>query len=187
MFGVTEAVVLHVQLRRETQAISLSEIPLVIGLLYAAPLTLLWTRLAGSAVVLVAYRRQPRLKLLYNLTMQAAEVSLAEWLFHRVGHPHGSLDPRAVAGVDVGGAAPAPPAGGPLCRGPGRAGGPLPPSRSPLEVVDSAPAAASVPPRGFAAPSALQPGPGAAGALLAIRGGLLSAYRRYGLLRRRHE
>src|SRR3982751_6268687 len=47
MFAITEAVVLHVQLRRETQAISLSEIPLVLALLFVAPVTLLWTRLVG--------------------------------------------------------------------------------------------------------------------------------------------
>src|SRR5947209_14808522 len=115
MFAITEAVVLHVQLRRETQAISLSEIPLVLALLYVTPVTLLWTRLAGSSLVLVGYRRQPRLKLVYNLTMQAAEVSVAEWLFHWVGDPHGSLDLRAVLGVYVAVAGAAVLAGWALC------------------------------------------------------------------------
>jgi diguanylate cyclase (GGDEF)-like protein len=187
MFGVTEAVVLHVQLRRETQAISLSEIPLVLALLYVTPVTLLWTRLAGSAVVLVAYRRQPRLKLLYNLTMQAAEVSLAEWLFHRVGHPQGSLDLRAVVGVYIGVAGAAILAGWALCTVLGQAEGSLSPSRYLHEVVDYAPVAAGVATLGFVAAYALQTGPAAAWALLAILGGLLFAYRRYGLLRRRHE
>jgi diguanylate cyclase (GGDEF)-like protein len=187
MFGVTEAVVLHVQLRRETQAISLSEIPLVLALLYVSPVTLLWTRLTGSAVVLVAYRKQPRLKVLYNLSMQAAEVCLAAWLLRRVGAPHGSLDLRTVVGVYVAVAGAAVLAGWALCTVLGQAEGSLSLARYLREVVDYPPVAAGVATLGFVAAYALQTGPAAAWALLAILGGLLAAYRHYGLLRLRHE
>src|SRR5689334_12032575 len=37
MFAVAELFVLHVQVRREAQTVSLSEIPLVLGLFFAAP------------------------------------------------------------------------------------------------------------------------------------------------------
>jgi diguanylate cyclase (GGDEF)-like protein len=187
MFGVTEAFVLHVQLRRETQAISLSEIPLVLALLYVAPVTLLWTRLAGSAAVLVVYRRQPRLKLLYNLTMQAAEVSLAVWLFHRIGAPHGALDLRAIAAVYLAVAAAAVLAGWALCTVLGHAEASLSLGRYLHELIDYPPVAMCVATLGFVAAYALQTGPAASWALLAILGGLLAAYRTYGLLRRRHE
>ncbi|HEX3311986.1 MAG TPA: hypothetical protein VHS32_37560, partial [Streptosporangiaceae bacterium] len=187
MFGVTEAVVLHIQLRRETQAISLSEIPLVLGLLYAAPLTLLWTRVVGSALVLVAYRRQPRLKLLYNLSIHAAEVCLAEWVLRRVGDPDGTLTLRLVGAVYLAVAAAAVLAGWALCTVLGQAEDSLSLPRYLHEVVDYPPVAASVATLGFVAAYALQTGPAAAWALLAILGGLLFAYRRYGLLRRRHE
>ena len=39
-FAATDVFVLNVQARRETQTISLSEIPLVLGLFFAAPLAL---------------------------------------------------------------------------------------------------------------------------------------------------
>jgi diguanylate cyclase (GGDEF)-like protein len=77
MFAVTEAVVLHVQSRSEVQSVSLSEIPLVLGLIFADPHTLAWARVVGAAVILTLYRRQRPIKLLYNVVMQAAEVSTA--------------------------------------------------------------------------------------------------------------
>jgi diguanylate cyclase (GGDEF)-like protein len=187
MFAVTEAVVLHVQLRRETQAISLSEIPLVLALLYVAPITLLWTRLIGSAAVLVAYRRQPRLKVLYNLTMQAAEVSLAEWLLQWIGDPHGTLDAQVIAGVYVAVAGAAVLAGWALCTVLGYSEGSLSLRRYLHELTDYPPVAAGVATLGFVAAYALQGGPAASWALLAVLAGLLVAYRTYGRLRRRHE
>src|SRR4051794_33115806 len=187
MFGVTEAVVLHVQLRRETQAISLSEIPLVIGLLYAAPLTLLWTRVAGSAIVLVAYRRQPRLKLLYNLSIHATEVCLAEWIFRRAGGAQGALTLRGVGAVYLAVAAAAVLAGWALCTVLGQMEGSLSVRRYLDEVVDYPPIAVGVATLGFVASYSLQSGPAASWALLATLGGLLVGYRRYGLLRLRHE
>ncbi|HYJ73992.1 MAG TPA: EAL domain-containing protein [Kineosporiaceae bacterium] len=187
MFGVTEAVVLHIQLRRETQAISLSEIPLVLGLLYAAPLTLLWTRVVGSALVLVAYRRQPRLKLLYNLSIHAAEVCLAEWVLRRAGDPDGALTLRLVGAVYLAVAAAAVLAGWALCTVLGQMEGSLRLRRYLDEVVDYPPIAVGIATLGFVAAYALQAGPAGSWALLATLGGLLAAYRRYGLLRLRHE
>ena len=81
MFGVTEAFVLHVQAhRRETQAISLSEIPLVLALLYVAPVH----PAVGASR---RFRRRPRRlptdsrvsSCSTTSRCQAAEVSLAVW------------------------------------------------------------------------------------------------------------
>ena len=68
-FAATDMFVLHVQARRETQSISLSEIPLVLGLHFAAPMAMLAGRLIGSAAVMVAYRRSPPLKIVFNLSL----------------------------------------------------------------------------------------------------------------------
>jgi len=80
-FAATEACVLHVQVRRETRSISLSEIPLVLGLFLSAPLTLLVGRLLGTTVALVAVRRQPALKVLFNLALAGTETALAVAVF----------------------------------------------------------------------------------------------------------
>ena len=50
-------------------SISRSEIPLVLGLDFAAPLAMLAGRLIGSAAVMIAYCRSPPLKIVFNLSL----------------------------------------------------------------------------------------------------------------------
>ena len=52
-FAATEACVLHIQVRREAQTVSFSELPLVLGLFFASPLAMLAGRLIGSAAVMI--------------------------------------------------------------------------------------------------------------------------------------
>src|SRR4051812_50131265 len=56
-FAATEACVLHIQVKREAQTVSISELPLVLGLFFASPAQLLIGRLVGSAAILLFYRR----------------------------------------------------------------------------------------------------------------------------------
>lgn len=67
LFYVGEITVVHVKFKRNTQSFSMSEIPLVLGLFFVSPLALLGAQLAGNAVALTLNRRQPPLKLLFNL------------------------------------------------------------------------------------------------------------------------
>jgi diguanylate cyclase (GGDEF)-like protein len=83
-FAATDMFVLHVQARRETQSISLSEIPLVLGLHFAAPMAMLAGRLIGSAAVMIAYRRSPPLKIVFNLSLLVSEICLALTIFGAV-------------------------------------------------------------------------------------------------------
>jgi diguanylate cyclase (GGDEF)-like protein len=84
LFCVAEICVVHVQFRREAQSFSLSEVPLVIGLFFDRPLTVVLAYLLGGAVALTLHRRQSRLKLAFNLsnfTLAAAvAVALFAWL-----------------------------------------------------------------------------------------------------------
>ena len=96
MFAATEAVVLHVQIRSEAQTLSLSEIPMVLGLAFAAPHVLGLARLLGAAGVLLVYRRQPPLKFLYNLAVQAAEVSVGIAVYTLV---RGAATPTSARGA----------------------------------------------------------------------------------------
>src|SRR3954451_3782735 len=68
-FAVTESVALHIQVRREAQGVSGSELPLVIGLFLATPMALLVGRVVGSLVVLILHRRAPWLKTTFNIAM----------------------------------------------------------------------------------------------------------------------
>jgi diguanylate cyclase (GGDEF)-like protein len=81
MFGAAELVVLHLQVQREAQTVSLSEIPLVIGLFMAAPSDLLIGRIVGSFLVFTLHRRQAAIKVAFNTALVAASgsVALAVW------------------------------------------------------------------------------------------------------------
>ncbi len=99
LFCVAEICVVHIQFRREAQSFSLSEVPLVIGLFFDRPLTVVLAYLLGAAVALTLHRRQSRLKLAFNLSNftvgAAVVVALFAWL-----SPHGnptSIDACLVA------------------------------------------------------------------------------------------
>ncbi|MEO6204937.1 MAG: EAL domain-containing protein [Mycobacteriales bacterium] len=84
LFIAVEATVLHVQVRREAQTVSMSEIPLVLGLFLADPTVVILTRVMGSFLVYAFYRRQSPLKLAFNLALAFAEASVGIAVFHIV-------------------------------------------------------------------------------------------------------
>jgi hypothetical protein len=83
-FCVTEISVVHIQLRRDAHSFSLSEIPLVIGLVFMKPSTLVLAQLLGVALALGFHRRQHPLKLTFNLAHFALEACLASIVFHAI-------------------------------------------------------------------------------------------------------
>jgi diguanylate cyclase (GGDEF)-like protein len=82
LVAACEAVVLHLQVRREAQAVSLSELAIVVALFFAAPAAMLVGRLVGSAAVFVGWRRQSGIKVLFNCSLNLAETSVALLVFH---------------------------------------------------------------------------------------------------------
>jgi len=69
-FYLAETKVIEVPFRRETHSLSLSEVPTIIGLFFVTPQQYLLALLIGSAAGLVT-SRQPRLKLVFNLSQYA--------------------------------------------------------------------------------------------------------------------
>jgi diguanylate cyclase (GGDEF)-like protein len=88
-FAATEACVFHLQTKREARTVSVSELPLVLGLVFAPPLALLVGRLVGSAAVFVFQRRSSPLKTSWNLALISLQTVIAVLLFRWVatGHP----------------------------------------------------------------------------------------------------
>ncbi len=82
-FAVAESTQLHVELRRQTVSLSLSELPLVLGLFLVDPVTLLLVRLTGSLVV-AGWRRSRAFKTAFNTVLFGLEVALAVTLFEVV-------------------------------------------------------------------------------------------------------
>src|SRR5579864_5911138 len=84
IFSVESASRVHIHFRRNAQSYSLSEIPLIIGLFFVAPDELILARLMGAAIGLGLFRRQPPIKLFFNLASFALEAETATLLFNRV-------------------------------------------------------------------------------------------------------
>ncbi|MGQ0846001.1 MAG: putative bifunctional diguanylate cyclase/phosphodiesterase [Sporichthyaceae bacterium] len=98
MFAAAEAVVLHIQVQREAQTVSLSEIPLVVGLFMAEPAALLVGRVLGSFLVFTLQRRQAPIKVAFNTALVLASGSLALFVWS-LTYADISTGPQAWAGV----------------------------------------------------------------------------------------
>jgi diguanylate cyclase (GGDEF)-like protein len=83
-FAVAEILVVHLQFRRDTHSFSLSEIPLIVGLYFLRPDHLLLGLLLGTGAALALHRRQPPVKLVFNLSNLAFTTGLAIVLFRVV-------------------------------------------------------------------------------------------------------
>jgi diguanylate cyclase (GGDEF)-like protein len=82
-FVVADLSEVHVEVRRHTVSLSLSEVPLVLGLFLVDPLSLLAARLLGT-VVMEFWRRSAPDKASFNLALFSAEVAAAVLLFSAV-------------------------------------------------------------------------------------------------------
>jgi diguanylate cyclase (GGDEF)-like protein len=94
MFYVAEVSVVHFRFRQDAHSFSMSEIPLVLGLFFAAPAALVPAQLLGVAAALILNRRQPLLKLTFNLSQFFLQTCLAVVVFHGVtalGDPFGPV------------------------------------------------------------------------------------------------
>ncbi|HET9689710.1 MAG TPA: hypothetical protein VFP61_01050, partial [Acidimicrobiales bacterium] len=85
LFVAAEVFVVHIKFYRESQTFSLSEIALVVGLFFAPPGVLVAATLLGGGLALVVHRRQPVVKLAFNLASFACTTLSAVTVFHLVG------------------------------------------------------------------------------------------------------
>jgi diguanylate cyclase (GGDEF)-like protein len=85
MFAATEIWVFHIQVGREAQSISISEIPFMLAFFYALPEDLLIARVVGPALVMLLHRRQTLLKSGVNIALIFADTAVALTVFRIVG------------------------------------------------------------------------------------------------------
>jgi diguanylate cyclase (GGDEF)-like protein len=104
LFVAVEVFVLHVQVKREARTISMSEIPLVLGMFFAPPLLVVLLRVVGGVLVYALYRRQAPVKIVFNAALNAAEVGIALVLFHLVLGSRTGIDSRGYLAAYVGAA-----------------------------------------------------------------------------------
>jgi diguanylate cyclase (GGDEF)-like protein len=92
-FAATEIFVVHLDARRQGQSISLSEIPLVVGLFLAAPVALVAGKVVGSLAAMAVHRRSPPVKIAFNLALHVAEASVAVAVFRTLTDLLGGSEP----------------------------------------------------------------------------------------------
>ncbi|HKT06046.1 MAG TPA: EAL domain-containing protein [Rugosimonospora sp.] len=100
-FALCERFLVVFPVRRGSHSISLSEIPLVLGLIAVPPEHLALARVLGGALGLVLLRRQSGSKLGFNLSLYAVEASVASLAFAVVAGPAGQLGPRGWLGAFI--------------------------------------------------------------------------------------
>jgi len=95
IFAAAEVFVVHLKFRREAHSFSLSEIPLLLGLFYTTPGTLILVQMLGSALALIFHRRQVPVKLAFNLASFALATCCSILVFRGLS-PHGDpLNPTS--------------------------------------------------------------------------------------------
>lgn len=87
IFVVVEVIVVQVHTTRQSRTVSLSELPLVVGLFLSHPVDLLLGCLVGAAAVYVVQYRQTPLKGAFNLALRLAGPTAALIVFHQVCGP----------------------------------------------------------------------------------------------------
>ncbi len=83
-FAFTEVFVVHAHVRGSAHSLSLSEVPLVLGLLLASPDDLMLAAVVGPAAVLVGTRGQDPVRLVFNLAQFGLTAVLAIITLHLV-------------------------------------------------------------------------------------------------------
>jgi diguanylate cyclase (GGDEF)-like protein len=86
-FYFAEVFVVHLQFRKQAHTLSLTEIGLTLGLLLGAPSALLFGQLAGTIVALVLNRRQPLVKLAFNVAELPLCSGIALIIFRALADP----------------------------------------------------------------------------------------------------
>jgi diguanylate cyclase (GGDEF)-like protein len=107
MFLVSQVCVVHFHFRRDAHSFTLSELPVVFGLFFASPTELVLGRLVGAGLALSIVRRQPPVKLAFNISLAAIDTTVALLIFHYVvdlANPLAPLGHLAAFLATIGGA-----------------------------------------------------------------------------------
>jgi signal transduction histidine kinase len=94
-FGLAELFVIHVRIGRDAQSLSLSEIPLVIGLAYSTPATIVVAQIVGVGAALIFHRRQGAMRTAFNLAQRSTTTTIAIAVFATLHAQLGSSWPAS--------------------------------------------------------------------------------------------
>jgi diguanylate cyclase (GGDEF)-like protein len=92
-FAITEASAVHIHFRRGAHTLTLGELPLVLGLLFASPGDVMIGWVLGAAVVLALSRSGVPAKIAFNLAQLAVTAGVAALILHALTGPVAQLGP----------------------------------------------------------------------------------------------
>jgi diguanylate cyclase (GGDEF)-like protein len=92
-FAAAERLVVHVHFRRSAHSMSLGEIPLVFGLLFATGPAVMFASVLGRLIVLAVHRRLPPIRLAFNLGQILLGTCLTVIVFHAVAATSTEIGP----------------------------------------------------------------------------------------------
>jgi diguanylate cyclase (GGDEF)-like protein len=101
MFCLGEVFVVQFDIRQDAVSFSLSEIPLVLGLFFVDPASLLLAQVVGAGAALALHRRQKAIKLAFNLSLLSFQACVALLLFHPIVSLGDPLGPSGWVGTLV--------------------------------------------------------------------------------------
>jgi diguanylate cyclase (GGDEF)-like protein len=81
-FAATELCVVHIHVRRSSHSLTLGEIPLVLGLLFASPVELIAAWIVGAGCMLLIQRELPILRIVFNIALFGVTAGVAGIVFH---------------------------------------------------------------------------------------------------------
>jgi signal transduction histidine kinase len=90
VFALAEGFVVHLRVGRHAHSFSLSEVPLVVGLAFASPSTLMVAQAIGVGLTLALFRRQKPIRVGFNLAQRAFTTVVAIICFRAILHIGGS-------------------------------------------------------------------------------------------------
>jgi diguanylate cyclase (GGDEF)-like protein len=93
-FAAAERFVVHVHFRRSAHSMSIGEIPLVFGLMFASGHDVILAGALGRIVVLALHRKLPPIRLAFNLGQFLLGFSLAVLVFHTLASRAIEVTPR---------------------------------------------------------------------------------------------
>jgi signal transduction histidine kinase len=102
LFYLSEIYVVHFPFRQDSQSLSLSEIPLVLGLFFTSPEGLIAAQVIGAALALAYHRRQSLMKLVFNTGSLALGTTAATLIFHKIAALGNPLGPAGWIAVFAG-------------------------------------------------------------------------------------
>lgn len=94
LYLVVESFVIHLHIGRSAHSFSMSELPTTIGLFFLSPGALIVARLVGSGIALRFVRKQPPIKVAFNLASFALGSTVAITMLHWVLELPGLAQPQ---------------------------------------------------------------------------------------------